>query len=337
MTAAEYLRGLPKAELHLHIEGTLEPELIFEIAGRNGTTTSHGSVDELRAAYEFSNLQEFLDIYYIGAGALLEEQDFYDMTMAYLRRAAADGVRRAEMFFDPQTHTDRDVPFSVFMSGMTAAINDAGRDLGISADLIMCFLRHLPAEAAMETLEASLPYRDQFIGIGLDSSEVGYPPELFADVYARARAEGLHVVAHAGEEGPPEYVWNALDILEVERVDHGVRSLEDERLVTRLADVGMPLTVCPMSNVRLGGFASLADHTLPTMLDRGLKVSINSDDPAYFGGYVGDNYVNTQAELDLSLEQMSSIARNSLDSSFLPAPEKEALLAELDDYIAANS
>ncbi len=222
------------------------------------------------------------------------------------------------------------------MSGMTAAIVEARNDLGMSADLIMCFLRHLPAAAAMETLEQSLPFRDQFIGVGLDSSEVGFPPELFADVFARAKAEGLHLVAHAGEEGPPEYVWNSLDVLEVERIDHGVRSLEDDRLVERLVESRMPLTVCPMSNVKLGGFETLADHTLPTMLGKGLVVSINSDDPAYFGGYVGDNYVATQAALDLPLDAMVTVARNSLESTFLPAPEKQALLNELDAYVAAN-
>ncbi len=332
MNAAEYLRGLPKAELHVHIEGTLEPELIFEMAARNGVATSHSSVEELRAAYEFSNLQEFLDIYYVGAAALLTEQDFHDMALAYLRRAAADGVRRAEMFFDPQTHTARGVPFGVFMNGLSAAADTARRDLGISADFIMCFLRHLPAAAAMETLEAGLEFRDHFIGVGLDSSEVGYPPELFADVYARARAEGLHVVAHAGEEGPPQYVWNALDILQVERVDHGVRALEDDRLVARLAEEQMPLTVCPMSNVRLGGFDRLEDHTLAHMLERGLVVSINSDDPAYFGGYVADNYINTHEALSLSIEQMNTIARNSLQATFLPDVEQQSLLDEHDAY-----
>jgi adenosine deaminase len=336
MNTAEFLQGLPKAELHLHIEGTLEPELMFKIAGRNGIATSHASVEELRAAYEFSNLQEFLDIYYVGAGALQTEQDFTDMTLAYLRRAAADGVRRAEIFFDPQTHTDRGVPFPVFMTGMQEAMRVARRDLDISSDLIMCFLRHLPAEAAMETLEASLPFRDAFIGVGLDSSEVGFPPELFVDVFARARSEGLRLVAHAGEEGPPEYVWQALDMLHAERIDHGVRSLEDPQLVERLVDDQTPLTVCPFSNVRLGGFDRLEDHTLPKMLDLGLSVSVNSDDPAYFGGYVGDNYVATQAALDLSVAQMVGIARNSLQATFLPAAEKAALLGELEEYVAAD-
>ncbi|MDJ0662996.1 MAG: adenosine deaminase [Acidimicrobiia bacterium] len=333
----EFLRDLPKAELHVHIEGTLEPELIFEMATRNGIAPSHASVEELRAAYEFSNLQEFLDIYYVGAAALRTEQDFYDMTLAYLRRAAADGVRRAEVFFDPQTHTERGVAFPVFMSGMGAALQTARTDLGISADLIMCFLRHLPAETAMETLDAALPYRDLFVGIGLDSSEVGFPPELFVDVFDRAGAEGLHRVAHAGEEGPPEYVWAALDSLEVERVDHGVRALEDSDLVARLAADQVPLTVCPLSNVKLGGFARLEDHSLATMLDRRLKVSINSDDPAYFGGYVGENYTATQQALGLTADQMVTVARNSLDSTFLDRASKDELLAELDDYVAASA
>ena len=334
LTPSSFLRGLPKAELHVHIEGTLEPELIFEIAGRNGLTTSHASVSELRAAYEFSDLQEFLDIYYVGAGTLQTEQDFFDMTIAYLRRAAADGVRRAEIFFDPQTHTESGVPFDVFMSGMHAATEAGRSELGISADLIMCFLRHLPADAAMETFEASLPFRDLYIGVGLDSSEVGFPPGIFTDVFARARAEGLHAVAHAGEEGPPEYVWDALDNLRVERVDHGVRALEDVALVERLAAEQIPLTVCPLSNVKLGGFSRLEEHTLPKMLDLGLMVTINSDDPAYFGGYVGDNYIKTQEALSLSSDQMVAIARNSLEATFLPPAQKAALVAELDEYVA---
>lgn len=336
MTSESFLRRIPKAELHVHIEGTLEPELLFEIAARNNVSLRYASVDALRTAYEFSNLQEFLDIYYEGAGVLRTEQDFYDMTLAYLRQAADDGVRHAEIFFDPQTHTDRDIPFGVFMNGIYEATRVGRRDFGVSGDLIMCFLRHLPAEAAMATLEASLPYRDKFIGVGLDSSEVDFPPALFTDVFARARAEGLHTVAHAGEEGPPVYVWEALDLLQAERIDHGVRSLEDPALVNRLVQDQIPLTVCPFSNVRLGGFASLADHTLPKMLTDGLKVSINSDDPAYFGGYVGDNYVATQSALDLTGDDMVAIARNSLESSFLDQHDKTALLAELDAYVAAS-
>ena len=336
MASDNFLRHIPKAELHLHIEGTLEPELMFEIAARNSATLRYHDVDALRAAYEFNNLQEFLDIYYEGAGVLRTPQDFFDMTLAYLRQAADDGVRRAEIFFDPQTHTERNVPFEVFMEGIYEATIAGKRDFGVSSDLIMCFLRHLPETAAMETLEASLPHRDKFIGVGLDSSEVGFPPSLFADVFARANAEDLHLVAHAGEEGPPEYVWEALDVLGVERIDHGIRSLEDPVLVNRLAQDRIPLTVCPLSNVRLGVFASLTEHSLPRMLDVGLKVSINSDDPAYFGGYVGDNYVATQSALDLPSETMAAVARNSLESSFLDGPAKAKLLAELDSYIAAS-
>lgn len=337
MASDEFLLGLPKAELHLHIEGTLEPELIFEMASRNGTPTSHHSIEALRAAYEFNSLQEFLDIYYVGAAALRTERDFYDMTYAYLERAAADGVRRAEIFFDPQTHTERGVPFEVFMSGMDEALADGREHLGLSADLIMCFLRHLPAESAMETLADSLPYRDKFIGIGLDSSEVGYPPSLFADVFARAKAEDLHLVAHAGEEGPPEYIWEALDLLQVERIDHGVRCLEDKNLIARLVAEQVPLTVCPLSNVKLGGFAKLSEHTLPQMLELGLNVTINSDDPAYFGGYVGTNFIQTHEALDLSLQDMVTIARNSLRATFLPQERKDALVTGLDGYVAANT
>ncbi|MCP4966929.1 MAG: adenosine deaminase [bacterium] len=336
MTPDEFLRGLPKAELHVHIEGTLEPELLFEIAARNNVTTSYSSVDELRAAYEFKNLQEFLDIYYEGAGTLQTEQDFYDMTLAYLQRAAADGVRRAEIFFDPQTHTDRGIPFDVFLTGIHAATVTAERDLGVSAAPIMCFLRHLPAEAAMATLEASLAHRDKFIGVGLDSSEVGFPPEIFTDVFAKAQAEGLHLVAHAGEEGPPEYVWGALDVLDVERIDHGVRALEDATLIQRLVDEAVPLTICPLSNIRLGGFARMEEHTLPKMLGLGLKVTINSDDPAYFGGYVSENYIQTFEALNLSLDQMVTVARNSLESTFLPETEKRKLIGELHTYVTEN-
>ncbi|MEA2003300.1 MAG: adenosine deaminase [Actinomycetota bacterium] len=326
-------RLLPKAELHVHIEGTLEPELMFEMAQRNGNSTRHATVEDLRAAYKFSNLQEFLDIYYEGAAVLQTEQDFYDLTLAYLRRVAADGVRRAEIFFDPQTHTERGIPFGLVIEGIHAATVTGERELGVSGGLIMCFLRHLPPSAAMRTLEMSLPYRDQLIGVGLDSSEVGFPPELFVDVFARAGAEDFHRVAHAGEEGPPEYVWSALDSLGVERIDHGVRSLDDPALVKRLATDRIPLTVCPFSNIKLGGFATLAQHPLPEMLAAGLNVSINSDDPAYFGGYVGDNYIATQKALDLTREQMINIATNSISATFLPSTEKEQLQAELTRYV----
>lgn len=329
-----FLRGLPKAELHVHIEGTLEPELMLQIAARNKLPVRFESVADLRSAYEFRNLQEFLDIYYEGASVLQTEQDFFDMTLGYLHRAAADGVRRAEIFFDPQTHTDRGVPFEVFMDGIHGAARHAEQHLGVSTGLILCFLRHLPAQSAMATLEKGLAYRDRIIAIGLDSSEVGFPPGLFSDVFDRAGAEGLHRVAHAGEEGPPEYVWGALDVLHAERIDHGIRSLEDPHLVSRLVEDGVPLTVCPFSNVKLGGFDRLEDHVLPKMIEVGLNVSINSDDPAYFGGYVGDNYVGTQQALDLSDDAMVGIARNSLEATFLPTRHKQELLAELDAYVS---
>lgn len=321
------LEALPKAELHVHIEGTLEPEMMFEMARRNDIRLRFADVDEVRSAYQFTDLQSFLDIYYEGAQVLQTEQDFYDLAAAYLRRAAADGVRRAEIFFDPQTHTARGIPFATVIRGLRRAIDDAV-DL-LSADLIMCFLRHLSPEEAMATFEEALPYRDQFIGVGLDSSERNRPPELFVDVYRRAAAEGLHLVAHAGEEGPPEYVWQALDLLGVERIDHGVRAVEDPALVDRLVQDQIPLTVCPLSNVKLRVFDRLEDHNLKTLLDKGVKVTINSDDPAYFGGYIGDNYRQTAAALGLSESDILRIARFSLEATFLDPEAKGALLAEL--------
>jgi adenosine deaminase len=329
-----YLRGLPKAELHLHIEGTLEPELLFELARRNGVDLRFRTVEALRAAYRFTDLQSFLDIYYEGAGVLRTEQDFHDLTWAYLQRAAADGVRRAEIFFDPQTHTDRGIPFDVVLDGIEAALGEGRSRLGISSGLILCFLRHLPAEAAMATLEVALPHAGRLLGVGLDSSEVGHPPSRFVEVFARARAEGLRVVAHAGEEGPPEYIWGALDLLGAERIDHGVRCLEDPALVERLARERVPLTVCPMSNVKLRVVDRMEDHPLARMLAAGLAVTINSDDPAYFGGYIGDNYAAVAAALGLSREQMAAIARTSLEASFASPDEKAALLAEHAAYAA---
>jgi adenosine deaminase len=281
------LQAMPKAELHIHIEGSLEPELIFELAQRNGVSLPYPTVDALRQAYDFSDLQSFLDIYYAGASVLLTEQDFYDMTAAYLARAAADNVRHAEIFFDPQTHTARGVPFETVINGIARACAEGP----ISASLIMCFLRHLSEEDAFATLEEALPFRDKFIGVGLDSSEVGHPPEKFARVFARARAAGLHLVAHAGEEGPPAYIDSALDILHVERIDHGVRCLDDPALVQRLAREQMALTVCPLSNIKLRVFDVMGSHNLRRLLDAGLAATVNSDDPAYFGGYVNDNYL----------------------------------------------
>jgi adenosine deaminase len=330
MDTASFVRALPKAELHLHIEGTLEPEMMFDLAARNGIDLPFANVEEVRAAYEFSDLQSFLDIYYQGAAVLVTEQDFFDLMYAYLGRAAADGVRRAEIFFDPQTHTERGINFSVFMGGFTRAIAVARKEWGISAALIMCFLRHLDGEAAVETWSEAAPYANLMIGVGLDSSEVGNPPEWFAEAYQLARDAGLHAVAHAGEEGPPAYIVGALDSLGSERIDHGVRSAEDPALVERLIAEQIPLTMCPLSNVKLRVFDRLEDHNLKDLLDRGVRVTINSDDPAYFGGYVLDNYVAIAEALDLSREDLITLARNSIEATFLTADEKSALLAELD-------
>ena len=331
---AAFVRQLPKAELHLHIEGTLEPEMLFELAGRNGVELPFEDEAAVRAAYSFTDLQSFLDIYYQGAAVLQTSQDFHDLMAAYLRRACDDGVRRAEIFFDPQTHTERGVGFDVFMDGFTAAMADAEAATGISSDLIMCFLRHLPGEAACETFRAAEGWLDRIIGVGLDSSEVDHPPEEFAEAYAMARAAGLRAVAHAGEEGPPSYITGALDALGAERIDHGVRCEEDPALVSRLAEAQTPLTVCPLSNLALCVVDDLADHNLKRLLDAGLKVTINSDDPAYFGGYVADNYLATAEALDLSRGELARCARNSLEASFAPADQKQAWLADLDAFLA---
>jgi adenosine deaminase len=334
MHIKEYSYGLPKAELHLHIEGTLEPELLFTLAARNGIDLPFDSVDDVRAAYEFKDLQSFLDIYYQGAAVLVTSADFYDLAWEYFVRVHRQGVRHVEMFFDPQTHTDRGVPFEVVMDGLTKAAADADTAFGISVELIMCFLRHLSAEAAMETLQEALPFADKIIGVGLDSSEVGNPPERFATVFARASDEGFIPVAHAGEEGDPSYVWGALDALGARRIDHGVRALEDPALVARLASEQIPLTVCPLSNVRLKVIHTMADHMLPEMLDAGLLVTINSDDPAYFGGYVGDNYTAVAEGLGLSRRVLAQIARNSFSASFLSDQRKQELIAEVDAFVA---
>ena len=329
------LRTMPKAELHLHIEGSLEPELIFALAQRNGVTLPYPSVEALRAAYAFTDLQSFLDIYYAGASVLLKAQDFFDMAWAYLQRAAADNVLRAEIFFDPQTHTARGVPLLTVIEGLEHACRRAHQELGISAALILCFLRHLSEEEALATLEEALPHKRHFIGVGLDSSERGHPPEKFARVFARAREAGLHVVAHAGEEGPPDYIRSALDVLKAQRIDHGVRSLEDPALVARLARDGVPLTVCPLSNVKLCVFESLAEHTLPALLAAGLKATVNSDDPAYFGGYVNQNFVETFAALpQLGAREAYALARNSFEASFADAATREGWIARLDEAFA---
>ena len=334
MDTASFVRSLPKAELHLHIEGTLEPEMMFELGARNGIDLPFATVDEVRAAYEFSDLQTFLDIYYQGAAVLVTEEDFYDLMVAYLGRAARDGVRRAEIFFDPQTHTERGIEFPVFMHGFKRAITYAADRWGISAALIMSFLRHLPGDAALGTWHEAEPFLDDIIGVGLDSAEVGNPPEWFFEAYALARAAGLHAVAHAGEEGPPSYITGALDTLHAERIDHGVRCEEDPALVERLISERIPLTMCPLSNVKLRVFDRLEDHNLKRLLDRGVRVTINSDDPAYFGGYVLDNYVNAAEALDLSRDDLVTLARNSIEATFLPDEHKRALLDELDAVAA---
>ena len=331
-----FIRGLPKAELHVHIEGTLEPEMMFDLARRNNVPLRFGSVEEIRAAYEFSDLQSFLDIYYEGARVLHAEQDFFDLTFAYLQRAAGDGVRRAEIFFDPQTHTGRGIPIETVITGINRALEAGRAEFGISSGLIMCFLRHLSAESAHETLEMALPFRPLLLAVGLDSSEVGNPPEKFDAVFGWARREGLLVVAHAGEEGPPDYVWKALDVLHARRVDHGVRAEEDPDLLFRLAEERIPLTMCPLSNVKLRVFPSLAEHNLKRLLKQGLVVTINSDDPAYFGGYVGDNYVAASEALGLTRGELIVLAKNSFEAAFLRVEERRAFLAELDRYVEAS-
>ena len=326
------LRTMPKAELHLHIEGSLEPELIFKLAQRNGVELPYAGVDALRAAYAFTDLQSFLDTYYAGASVLLKEQDFFDMAWAYFERAAADNVVHAELFFDPQTHTARGVPIETVIQGLAHACRRAHAELGISASLILCFLRHLSEDEALATLEDALPHRRHFIGVGLDSSERGHPPEKFARVFAQAAAAGLKCVAHAGEEGPPQYIRSALDVLKVQRIDHGVRCLEDPALVARLARERVPLTVCPLSNVKLCVFKSLAEHNLAALLDAGLCVTVNSDDPAYFGGYMNQNLVETfEALPQLGAAQAYALARNSFEASFIDDAAKAGYVARLDE------
>ena len=330
---AALVAALPKAELHLHIEGTLEPELMFAIAARNGIRLPYSSVEEVRAAYRFSNLQDFLDIYYAGANALLEMQDFYDLTWAYLERAFTQNVRHAEIFFDPQTHTGRGVAFSTVIDGISRALDDAEARLGISSRLILCFLRHLDQAAALETLDEAMHYRDRIAGVGLDSSERGNPPGKFKEVFRRARAAGLVAVAHAGEEGPAQYVREALDVLEVVRIDHGNNALDDAGLVAELVRRRIPLTVCPLSNVKLCVVDDITRHPLKRMLDLGLFVTVNSDDPAYFGGYVNENYIAVARALDLGRQELIQLARNSIEASLLNTEAKSALFAELDTVV----
>ena len=327
-----FIAGLPKAELHLHIEGSLEPELMFALAARNGLSLPFASVEAVRAAYNFSNLQDFLDIYYAGASVLLTKADFHDLAMAYFERGAADAVRHAEIFFDPQTHTDRGVPFDTVMEGLVSAMAEAKARFGLTSKLILCFLRHLSQEAAFATLAQAEPWLDQIAGVGLDSSEQGHPPSKFAGVFAAAAAKGLKVVAHAGEEGPPAYVWEALDILKIDRIDHGNRALEDDDLVARILADGLTLTVCPLSNHKLCVVSDLAHHPIKQMLELGLKATINSDDPAYFGGYVNANFSAVTKAVGLTHAHLITLAKNSFSGSFLTAIEIADHLAEIDAY-----
>ncbi len=332
----DFIAGLPKAELHIHIEGSLEPELMFELARRNGVEIPFASVEEVRAAYSFSNLQDFLDIYYQGAAVLRTEEDFRDLAAAYFDRAAADKVVHSEIFFDPQTHTDRGIPFDIVMEGLLAGMDEAQARHGISSKLILCFLRHLDEEAAFATLRQAEKWLDRIEAVGLDSSELGHPPEKFARVYAAAAARGLKRVAHAGEEGPPDYVRQALDLLHIDRLDHGNRSLEDPDLVERLARERMTLTVCPLSNLKLCVVRDLADHPIDRMLDAGLRATINSDDPAYFGGYVNDNFRAVAEARGLGRDALATLARNSFLGAFLGEEERAQHLADLEAYVAGT-
>lgn len=329
MNQLELIQRMPKAELHVHIEGTFEPELMFAIAQRNQIEIPYKSVEEVKQAYNFHNLQSFLDIYYAGANVLVVEQDFYDLAMAYFKKCAADHVVHTEMFFDPQTHTDRGVAFATVINGLQRACDDAKAKFGISSHLIMCFLRHLSEEAAFETLQQALPYKDQIIGVGLDSSEVGHPPSKFERVFAQAREEGFLVVAHAGEEGPAEYVWEALDLLKVNRVDHGVRSEEDPKLMQRLIAEKMPLTVCPLSNLKLCVVNDMADHNIRRLLQQGVHVTVNSDDPSYFGGYMNDNFIAIAEALALDNDELKQLAINSFEASFISDEDKQTWVEKI--------
>ncbi len=324
------IQALPKAELHIHIEGSFEPELMFVIAQRNGIKLPYPDVKAIEQAYHFSDLQSFLDIYYAGAQVLLKEPDFYDLTWAYLTRVAQDNVRHVELFFDPQTHTDRGVPLLDVIEGIYRALKQAEVELGITSRMILCFLRHLSVEQAMETLQKALPFKDKITAVGLDSSEKGNPPEQFKAVFDAARLAGFLTVAHAGEEGPPEYIWQALEQLKVSRIDHGVRCDEDPKLIRHLAQHNIPLTVCPLSNVKLRVFENLSQHNLKTLLEEGLCITLNSDDPAYFGGYMNQNFLETSKALDLSAEQIVQLAKNSFTASFLKEEEKRKHQREID-------
>lgn len=329
MNRLELIQAMPKAELHVHIEGTFEPELMFAIAQRNEIAIPYQSVEEVRQAYNFHNLQSFLDIYYAGANVLIHEQDFYDLAWAYFEKCAEDNVVHTEMFFDPQTHTDRGIAFETVLNGLQRACDDAAEKLGITSHLIMCFLRHLSEAAAFETLEQALRYKDQIIGVGLDSSEVGHPPSKFEHVFAKAREAGFLIVAHAGEEGPAEYVWEALDLLKVNRIDHGVRSEEDPALMQRLIAEKMPLTVCPLSNLKLCVVDDMQQHNIRRLLQQGVHVTVNSDDPSYFGGYMNDNFIAIAEALDLSNDELKQLAINSFEASFISEADKANWISKI--------
>lgn len=336
MTIRDFIYKIPKAELHLHIEGSFEPELMFSIAKRNNIKIKFNSVEEVKAAYEFNNLQEFLDIYYEGAGVLIHEQDFYDMTWAYLEKIAAENVLHTEIFFDPQTHTERGISFDVALNGIHKAMEDGQKKLGITYKIIMCFLRHLDEDSAMETLELALKHKDKIIGVGLDSGELGNPPSKFQKVFKKAGDEGFKLVAHAGEEGPAEYVWEALDLLNVSRIDHGNRSMDDEKLVARLAAEQMPLTLCPLSNLKLRVIKDMKDYPLKAMMEKGLMCTLNSDDPAYFGGYLSENYEAVHNAIGLSKEEITELAKNSFQASYLSDFEKQIYIDEVEKFYLEN-
>ena len=333
MSLEDFIKGISKAELHLHIEGTFEPELMFKIAERNNIELKHKSIEDIKEAYNFTNLQDFLDIYYEGAEILIKEQDFYDLTWAYLEKAVSQNVIHSEIFFDPQTHTERAVKFSTVIEGIHKALTNAKEKLGISTKLIMCFLRHLDEPDAMKTLEEALSFKDRITAVGLNSTEVGYPPSKFQKVFARAQKEGFLTVAHAGEEGPAEYIWEALDLLKVSRIDHGIHSLDDDRLVEELVRRKIPLTVCPLSNLRLNVVDKIEAHPIHEMMQRGLIVTINSDDPAYFGGYINENYSAVAHAFNLTKEDIYKLANNSFNASFLDEDEKAKLLLKVDEYM----
>lgn len=333
----DFIKNLPKAELHLHIEGTFEPELMFQLAERNKVSLDYDSVESLRKAYDFSNLQDFLDIYYQGMNVLQTEQDYYDLTWAYLQRVHAQAVKHVEIFFDPQGHLERGVAFETALNGIHSALVQGEHQFDISFGIIMCFLRHLDESSAFDTLERALPHKDKIIGVGLDSSELGHPPSKFERVFSKAREAGFQSVAHAGEEGPPEYIKEALDLLKVQRIDHGNTCLQDEALVTRLVELNMPLTVCPLSNTKLCVVDDIKNHPLPNMLNKGLNVTINSDDPAYFGGYINENYQAISPLINDDQQQLAQLAKNSIQASFASDARKQQLISEVEEYLLSNS